>query len=166
MQPVSVTEYAESRRSRGLPGGSRNAVELAIQDGRIKLIAKDPIRLIDPDVADKQWEENTDGDYRRNGHGDDPSFSRVRTEEKMVQIEKKRLELDRDRGLLHSVAECDASKEKLARIIRDRLLTISTRVAAEFGRDEDDRLALEARIAEEIRLAIDDLSDWAADGTE
>lgn len=62
---ISQRAYARSRKERGLPGGSLAAVQKAIDSGRIRLIDGQ----IDPDVADIQWERNTDPDQQKRGAG-------------------------------------------------------------------------------------------------
>jgi hypothetical protein len=57
---LTVTAYARHRRERGLPGGALNAVQTAIKSRRISLIERDGKVLIDPAVADDEWERNTD----------------------------------------------------------------------------------------------------------
>jgi len=53
---ISLRAYAKSRRARGLTGGSLAAVQKAIAAERIRLSNG----KIDPQVADIQWERNTD----------------------------------------------------------------------------------------------------------
>lgn len=52
---LTQAEYARHRKAHGLPGGSREAVRKAVDEGRISTING----LIDPAVADIQWEQNT-----------------------------------------------------------------------------------------------------------
>lgn len=54
---ITQAEYARRRAERGLPGGTKEAVRKAVQTGRISAIGVD--KLIDPRVADIQWERNT-----------------------------------------------------------------------------------------------------------
>jgi hypothetical protein len=56
---VTQSEYARSRQQRGLSGGSKQAVNQAVQAGRISTIGPDA--LIDPAVADIQWAQNSRG---------------------------------------------------------------------------------------------------------
>lgn len=53
---MTVSEYALSRKVRGLPGGSRVAVYKAINSGRIAL---DRSGKLNPALADSQWELRT-----------------------------------------------------------------------------------------------------------
>ncbi|KQT10977.1 hypothetical protein [Ramlibacter sp. Leaf400] len=54
---LTQAEYARSRKERGLPGGSREAVRKAVEEGRISAFGPD--KLIDRELADAQWERNT-----------------------------------------------------------------------------------------------------------
>ena len=53
---MTIAEYAQSRKSRGLSGGSRVAVYKAIESGRI---TTDLSGKINPTTADAQWEQRT-----------------------------------------------------------------------------------------------------------
>lgn len=53
---VTQAAYARSRKDRGLPGGTRKAVHAAVRDGAIDAFGPD--KLIDPELADRQWAKN------------------------------------------------------------------------------------------------------------
>ena len=57
MTAMSLRSYAKHRRNAGLPGGTLSSVQAALASGRI---ATDEAGLINPVVADRAWEENTD----------------------------------------------------------------------------------------------------------
>jgi hypothetical protein len=54
---LTQAEYARSRKDRGLPGGSREAVRKAVDRGHISAFGAD--KLLDKSLADSQWERNT-----------------------------------------------------------------------------------------------------------
>jgi hypothetical protein len=54
---LTISEYARSRKARGLSGGTKQAVHKAIDDQRISAFGPD--KLIDRDLADRQWDKNT-----------------------------------------------------------------------------------------------------------
>lgn len=54
---LTQAEYARSRKDRGLPGGSREAIRKAVNEGRISAFGPD--KLLDKTLADSQWERNT-----------------------------------------------------------------------------------------------------------
>lgn len=53
---LTQAEYARHRKAAGLPGGTREAVRKAIDDGDISAFGPD--KLIDPQLADAQWARN------------------------------------------------------------------------------------------------------------
>lgn len=55
---LSRREYARWRREKGLRGCTLDAVQRALEDGRISLSAAGETK-IDPVVADREWAENT-----------------------------------------------------------------------------------------------------------
>lgn len=57
--PALLTQaaYAASRKARGLSGGTKQSVNQAVDANRISTIGPD--KLIDPAVADIQWEQNS-----------------------------------------------------------------------------------------------------------
>ena len=59
---LSQRKYAESRRARGLSGGTLEAVRKAISSKRITLVVEPGTGKlkIDPAIADAQWTRNTD----------------------------------------------------------------------------------------------------------
>ncbi|MGE5487323.1 MAG: hypothetical protein ACM3S5_10340 [Rhodospirillales bacterium] len=58
---LSLRAYARSRRERGLPGGTLQAVRKALQRGRISAVGG----KIDPTRADVDWLRNTPPKPRR-----------------------------------------------------------------------------------------------------
>lgn len=58
---LSIRAYARWRKERGLPGATHPAVLKAIREGRISgAVTRDGKRyLIDPDLADRLWAENS-----------------------------------------------------------------------------------------------------------
>lgn len=64
---LSASEYAATRKARGLPGGTHQAVGKAIKTGRLsKSVTKKGNRYrIDPELADEEWLGNTDPEQTR-----------------------------------------------------------------------------------------------------
>lgn len=54
---LTISEYARSRKARGLSGGTKQSVHKAIGEQRISAFGPD--KLIDPTLADSQWDRNT-----------------------------------------------------------------------------------------------------------
>ena len=53
---MTISDYAEYRKAKGLSGGTRQAVHKAIRDKRI---VTEPCGKIDSNKADKMWIERT-----------------------------------------------------------------------------------------------------------
>lgn len=73
MALITQAEYARLRKSRGLPGGSKPGVLKAVQTGRITLIDG----KIDPEIADREWQERTSGAQQRAVGSTDPHQVKV-----------------------------------------------------------------------------------------
>jgi hypothetical protein len=54
---LTISEYARSRKARGLSGGTKQAVHKAVAEQRISAFGQD--KLIDQALADAQWGRNT-----------------------------------------------------------------------------------------------------------
>lgn len=54
---MTQSEYAASRKARGLSGGTRQAVKRAVDEKRISCFGPD--KLVDQELADRQWDRNT-----------------------------------------------------------------------------------------------------------
>lgn len=54
---LTISEYARSRKARGLSGGTKQAVHKAVAEGRVSAFGPD--KLIDQALADSHWERNT-----------------------------------------------------------------------------------------------------------
>jgi hypothetical protein len=54
---LTISDYARSRKARGLSGGTKQAVHKAIAEKRISAFGPD--KLIDQQLADLQWDKNT-----------------------------------------------------------------------------------------------------------
>lgn len=86
---ISQNAYARSRKERGLPGGNPNAVVRAVASGRLKDSVVDG-RIVDVDLADREWEANTDHTKREHAEGVSKSeASAVETFWKSKQAELK-----------------------------------------------------------------------------
>ena len=157
---LTQAEYARSRKDRGLPGGSREAVRKAVDEQRISAFGPD--KLIDQQLADSQWARNTrarvgatdasaDASDRTgdllSGSGeaaqaptatspatpapDGYSAARVRTE--MANAQLAELELARKRGEVRDVADINRGGFDIARELRDALDSSVNTLAAELA---------------------------------
>jgi len=157
---LTQAEYARSRKDRGLPGGSREAVRKAVDEQRISAFGPD--KLIDLQLADSQWARNTRarvgatdgsanvsdaiGDLLAIG-GDstqvptsppaaaqEPSgytAARVRTE--MANAQLAELELAKKRGEVRDVADITRGGFDIARELRDAMDSSVNTLATELA---------------------------------
>ena len=153
---ISQREYA--RRL----GVSHTAVQQAIASGRISTIGG----RIDPAVADRQWQENTDQSKPRNritgaprhrrqpdelprpmgmfgtmDAADDPAavagFARARAARELYPAQLAKIELDLRRGILVRADEVRLQAFGRARKARDLLISAPDRVAATIAATDD-----------------------------
>lgn len=170
---VTVAEYA--RRL----GVSHEAVRKAVKVGRLaKSVtwgANNKPRLM-PDLADQEWAANTDKAQQRvpavpPPRPDPPppaaepeqsqeprtaTFQQARTLREAYMARLARLEFEEKSKQL---VRADAVKNeafKVARVVRDNLLNIPDRVAAELA-NETNQFKVHQRLTHEIRRALEDM---------
>jgi hypothetical protein len=179
---LTLSEYAHHR-------GVRPAVvEEAVLGGRI---TRNAAGGVDPDVADREWEANTDPQGRKERKKRDESagaaagaaafktvsearaaraagfdveklgkmsFADARAVEKNIDAKLKLVELQEREGELLQRAEVLKDVGKLVRVTRDHLLNIPARIAAQVVALTE-LSDVEATIAEEITVTLEDLAD-------
>jgi hypothetical protein len=158
---LTQAEYARSRKDRGLPGGSREAVRKAVDRGHVSAFGPD--KLLDKALADSQWERNTRArtsptatggaslqlpiegasdrepaaDGAAPGGGDkplaDPSYMqfRMRREEADAQIAE--MNAGKMRGSMLMRQDVDRAMFEIGREVRDRLSACARRIASEVA---------------------------------
>jgi hypothetical protein len=153
---ISQREYARRR------GISHAAVQRALASGRISTVGG----KIDPDVADREWRENTDPSKPRNrmtgrprhrrasgqaetpmGLGETPDgpgqngtaagYAKARAARELYQAQLAKLELDRQRGILVRADEVKLGAFSMARKSRDQLMALPDRVAGLLAAVQD-----------------------------
>lgn len=65
MALMSLSQYAKSRKARGLIGGTLQAVQDAIRTGRV---GQDEDGMVEQEVADREWRERTNRSIGRPAH--------------------------------------------------------------------------------------------------
>jgi hypothetical protein len=168
VQLVTINEYAEHRKSRGLAGGSHQAVRKAIESGRITLIDG----KLDTAVADIQWDANTQ--KRADFHGAripppvpagaatskpaDPSWadSKARTEAAIAGL--KELELAERQGKLIDRERYERAAYGMGRVLRDALVTTFPTKHAPGLAAIVDPWILERELRNRLREALDTLA--------
>lgn len=169
---VTLTAYAKSK------GVSVEAVSKAVRVGRLSksvvFDAKSRPRVI-PELADQEWVANTDSAQQRvpavapprpepepeqaPAARDEPktaTFQQARTLREAYMARLAKLEFDEKSGLL---VKADAVKNeafRTARIVRDNLLNIPDRIAAELA-NETNQFKVHQRLTQEIRRALEDM---------
>ena len=134
--PAGVVSQAAFARHRGV---SRQAVARAIAEGRIHALADG---RIDVAIADRAWDANTDParaappalpagvvhprppDESADGAPSDISYANARAMHEYFKAQLAELELRVRRSELAPVAELQDAEFKVARAVRDRLLTL------------------------------------------
>lgn len=182
MPLVTQKEFA------AMKGVSAEAVRQAIAGGRLKKclhwdgIHKKP--KLDPVVAAQEWEKNTDHTKRYRGNdirvplpgqsepkppaptairSDDapasgPSMMQSRAIREAYQARLAKLDYEERTGKLVDADAVKAEAFKIARTVRDSMLNIPDRVAAEFAGINNTH-EIHTRLTEEIRKALDGLAE-------
>ena len=158
---MNLEAYAKHRKARGLRGTSHVAVLKAIDTGRLTEPAVRKVNgrwQIDAPLADAQWAGNTSNmpdngtdlpepPNTRQPHpeGGGPSLAQAKRAKAVYEAELTRLELQREKGELILVDQVRQEAARLARQVRDLLLMIPSRTAAQVATMQD---------AEEIRVLL------------
>jgi len=179
MALLNVTEYARHR------GVRKAAVEYALERGRIK---KNDEGLIDSDEADRDWEANTDHRQARPGpkppktsHRESVPFTEHRQEIQADIAEAGtlnfanaravreiyagrllRLEYEQKQATLMPRSQVDIATFNVYRIVRDGLLNIPDRIAAQLAVETDPAVVYDT-LSREINLALEALSKQLAE---
>lgn len=169
MKLLSMRQYAKHR------GVSAEAVSKAVKKGRITCKRDEKGRaLIDPEVADREWEANSDPSKFRSSGEDNraprpaetppaeesqgPSVHKSAAILKAYQARLAKLEFDERSGKLLPAEQVERDWFKAGRTTRDAVLSIPARVAAEFA-GETDAFTIQTRLENELRQALTHLAD-------
>lgn len=168
-QLLTFTAYAKRR------GVSVVAVSKAVKVGRITTILDEKgRRRIDPEVADIQWARNTDPVQAKRAAGQreqasppafqDPATGSVRDRVETARAELFELELAEKRGMLVSAEEVRRAAFEKARVARDAMLSIPSRLAAVVAA-EPDAAKCHDLLSVEIRKVCDEIAAGEASAT-
>lgn len=168
MAIVSAAAYAKLR------GVSKASVSQAIAEGKLpkSAVKKGRGYEIDVDLADKEWRENTNPSMGApthsipKGHNIDGELKPVGTETLAASKAKReaflaelaRLEYEQKSGELVAVDDVKKEAFKIARIVRDSILNIPDRLAAELAA-ETNQFRVHTRLTEELRKALEALGN-------
>lgn len=171
---ITQREYARRR------GISNVSVHEAIKAGRISTVAG----KIDPDLADREWRENTDQSKPRNritgspkhariageppepmdfgsadgGNGTASGYAKARAARELYQAQLAKLELDEKRGILVRADEVRLGAFNMARKARDQLIALPERVAAILAAAQDPT-EVQRILEEEIERICQEITD-------
>lgn len=152
MPLLSGRKYAEHRHC------SHTAVQHAIRDGRISFVLVGTHKMIDPAVADGEWEDNTDQSKPRNqrigrpkgkrlpdapetpmdldgtgrsggGNGTASGYAKARAAREVYAAQSAKLALDERMGRLVRSEEVHMAGFNAARRARDQLMAIPERMS-------------------------------------
>ncbi len=180
---LSFRAYARHRAGLELSGTSHNAVGKAVKSGRlVESVHETPKGLrIDPEVADREWRENTAGTLVREpagGRAPDSLFegdelpdaqqserakssatlANANTLQAVYRARLLRLDFELKEGRLVDRESVDAEAFRLYRLVRENLLKIPTRISSQLAAITDSR-EIRALIETEIVTALASLGD-------
>lgn len=169
-KPLSLRAYASHRKAKGLPGGSLQAVQRAVQAGRVTVVTVDGARRIqEPEAADREWAANTDRS-RAPGYvkdcadaedldGDDAvehsSLSTAAAREKHWKAEMAELTYRQRAGELVDASEVETEYAEFCSTVRTKVLNIPNRLKQAHA---DLTLAHLATLDELLREALSELA--------
>lgn len=155
---ISIREYAEQR------GVSEAAVRKARDNGRI---TTEPDGTIDPATVDKQWSENTAKRVTTKATSTETSVSyqKSRANKEFFEFLLKKLEYEEKNGKMVELAKMETEAFTAARVARDRLLSISERVAPQLV-GKTDIQEIKEILRREITTSLQNLTDFMHAGTQ
>lgn len=175
MKPISLAAYARHRQAAGLPGGTRHAVDLAIQAGRLRrsvaTSASGKAKISDVALADAEWAATTHADRRpltgpagssaSPARGDDvPDLGEARARRETALADMAEIELAKIRGALIPAADVEARLVAVFSRCKTKLLGVPSRARQQ---DPDLSAAQLALLESLIREALEDLAGAAED---
>lgn len=167
---ITLTAYAKTK------GVSVEAVSKAVRVGRLSksvvFDANNKPRLM-PDLADQEWAANTDKAQQRVPAVPPPrpepqpepepsqeprtaTFQQARTLREAYMARLARLEFEEKSKQVVRVEAVKNEAFKVARTVRDNLLNIPDRIAAELA-NETNQFKVHQRLTHEIRRALEDM---------
>ena len=149
---LSIRAYAKRR------GVSDMAVRKAIAAGRIMTTDG----KIDPAIADKQWDTNTNPAQARAASDEtapSSSYHYSRAKKEAYDALLKKLDYEERSGKLIPVEQVEVEAFNAARIARDKLLTIPDRVAPQIIGKKNIQ-EIKQILRKEIRDSLQDLTDF------
>ena len=185
---MGLREYARHREAQGLCGNTLASVQKAIASGRISTIADEKGKpKIDPEVADIQWGRNTDPDQSARANGgrdvspppssasapgrgdsderDSNAYWDAKTRREVAEASLAERKLEELSGNLVRREAVERAAYESGRMLRDMVLSVPTRLAAELAAVTDPQ-KIEQRIRAELRHVLDELARLTRTGFE
>lgn len=158
MALLSIRAYAKHR------GVAESAVRKAIADGRITTTSEG---LINPGMADQQWEQNTATKPSKSieAGGSGVSYQQSRAHRETYEALLKKLEYEEKSGKLVEISKMEVDAFTAARVARDKLLGIPDRVAPHLVGQTEIHVIKEL-LRKEILNCLQNLTDFLHGGTE
>lgn len=160
---LSQTEYAKYR---GVPDMT---ISKAIASGRISFtMGENNRRLIDPEVADVEWIQNTNMAHVRKKESDIPKeepdnsgipeYQKSRRMKEALLVRQLNFEMEVKMGKYVLVEAVERGASKMASIFRDTILGISSRIAPQLC-SITDPVEMQAKLDAEHRKALEQVAD-------
>lgn len=154
---ISLRSYARHR------GVSLTAVQKAIDDGRlsVSVTTVNGVRKItDPQQADKEWEQNTDGDHHSASGNQNDEIAQLKRQAQAMREKyaaaTAKLDYEEKVGKLVNADQVRMVSFNAARKARDKLMTIADRIAPLFP---DIAHELHTAITEEVERVCRELAN-------
>lgn len=157
---LSIREYGKHRGELGLPGHTPWAVQKALKAKRIR---KNANGKIDPEEADADWARTTatrPSPVARPPKSKPNPYADARAERERTNAELARLELQQKSGKLVDVEVVRREVFQRARLLRDRILAVPSRVAAQLAAEKDAR-EVRRILDDELRKVLETIADEA-----
>lgn len=169
---LSLRAYAAHRRAAGLPGGSLQAVQKAVETGRLSL--DDDGKIGDASAADREWFENTSESRRpASAHAVDRTDSapaaralaplqQARLRVELARARTAEIELAKLEGRYVDLQVIRGELVKRNTIVKMRLLAVPTQIAQRISAPDDLRRHVFLIATDLVHEALTELSDDAA----
>lgn len=139
-QALSLTSYAKRR------GCALRAVQEAIQNGRITAKKRGRRWVIDPERADREWQQNTDVDQQGRGNGNkrnggayfEEKTALARTQRKLAERK-----LAQEEGRLLDADEVERALADLQGRAVALLMSVSEEIGPRLAAESDQRKVIE-----------------------
>lgn len=151
-----------------------DAIRRAVKSGRIDAVDLDGRQHINPQSADRQWQDRTDPSKHRHDNpavlasadlASPQSYMEAKTRRESALAEMAEIELAKAQGRSADADKVRAMAMTVGRLTRDAVLGLPFRLAPELA-SLDDPVTVEERMTRALRDVLDDVTDMTADDIE